>query len=330
MSNSSSSPSSGSFSRPVSSPVSSPVSKPDSTADARPDAPAPQEIELKLALAPGSPTQLIVHPLLAAQAPVKQTLTNSYFDTPDGILATERMALRLRQVDGITLQTLKTAGHGGGGLSQRSEWEWEVAPAQLDLPGLAELAPIRALGHDALANLAVQLRTDFTRRRYEITHRHSVIEVALDEGEILCGQASAPIRELELELKAGAPEALWELADILAETVALRPSDSSKAARGNALGKRHWPLPEVQTPGEWFHRAILALDAFHDSGEANFLHTAHSALSCLARHAELTASEQLLAQTLCRELDNDGQPTAAFGQAALTLARCLAQRAPLR
>lgn len=292
--------------------------------------PAPEEIELKLALAPESPARLVAHPLLATQAPVQQVLANTYFDTPDGLLAAERMALRLRQVDDITLQTLKTAGHGGGGLSQRNEWEWEVAAAQLDLPGLATLAPIRALGHDALARLDVQLRTDFTRRRYEITHRHSVIEVALDEGDVICGNARAPIRELELELKAGSPDALWELADMLADSVALRPSDSSKAARGNALGKGHWPLPDAQTPGEWFHRAMLALDAFHDSGQADFLHTAQRALAYLAEHPDLPENDQHLAGAMLDEHDDSGQPTPGFGQAALTLARRLARRAPLR
>lgn len=302
------------------------ISRPDSQAAE----PAPQEIELKLALAPESPARLIAHPRLAAHTPVKQTLTNAYFDTPEGTLADARIALRLRQVDGLVLQTLKTAGHGGGGISTRNEWEWEVPSAALDVNSLAELAPVRALEHDTLARLAVQLRTDFTRRRYEITHRQSVIEVALDEGEVICGTASAPIRELELELKAGSPDALWELADLLAESVALRPSDSSKAARGNALGNGHWPLPDAQTPSEWFHRAILALDAFHDSGEADFLNAAQRALTCLAAHVDLPDSDQRLAHALVSGLGTDGQPTTAFGQAALTLARRLARRAPLR
>jgi inorganic triphosphatase YgiF len=297
--------------------------------------PAPQEIELKLALAPESPAQLIAHPRLAAHASAKQTLANAYFDTPEGTLAAARIALRLRQVDGFTLQTLKTAGHSSGGLSTRNEWEWEVASAKLDasgldLAGLADLPPMRALGRETLTRLAVQLRTDFTRRRFEITYRQSVIEVALDEGEVICGQARAPIRELELELKAGAPDALWELADLLAESVALRPSGSSKAARGNALSNGHWPLPDAETPGEWFHRATLALDAFHDSGQAVFLYAAQSALACLAEHPDLPAREQSLALALVNELGSDVQPNTAFGQAALTLARHLAQRVPLR
>lgn len=294
------------------------------------DAPAPREIELKLALAPGASARLVRHPLLAASAPDVSALANTYFDTPAGTLAAARMALRLRRVNGITLQTLKTAGHGGGGLSTRNEWEWEVAGDALDLEGLAELAPIRALEGDLLPRLAPQLRTDFTRRRYEVRHRHSVVEVALDEGEIIAGEARAPIRELELELKAGSPDALWDMACELAGTAALRPSDSSKAARGEALGKGDWPLPDAHTAAEWFHLALLALDAGHDSGRTNFFHTAHRALNELAGHHQLAEAERNLARRLPDALGKNGQPTVAFGEAALALAHYFARSAPLR
>ncbi|GAA3900344.1 hypothetical protein GCM10022228_08510 [Halomonas cibimaris] len=290
---------------------------------------APQEIELKLALTPEAADTLPCHPLLAAHAPAVQTLANTYYDTPEGTLAAARIALRLRRMDGVILQTLKTAGHGGGGLSTRSEWEWRVADDALDLAGLAALAPVQALGDAALSRLAPQLRTDFTRRRYEIRYRRSVIEVALDNGDIIAGKRRAPIRELELELKAGSPDALWALADTLAESAALRPSDSSKAARGNALGKARWPLPEAHTPAEHFHRALLALDAWHDSGRTTFLNAARHALAALAAASERLPQQQQPALTLCNGLGKDGQPDVAFGRAALILARGFARGAPL-
>ncbi|WP_017429789.1 CYTH domain-containing protein [Vreelandella jeotgali] len=293
-------------------------------------APAPQEIELKLALPPESPARLMAHPRLADDPPAIQHPANSYLDTPEGSLASARMALRLRRVDGITLQTLKTAGHGGGGLSTRSEWEWEVSDDGLDLDGLAALPPIRELGSEILTRLEVQLRTDFTRRHWALTQGRSLIEVAVDEGEIVSGQSRAPIRELELELKAGDAEDLWALADELAGSVALRPSDSSKAVRGRALGQGRWPLPDAQTAGDWFHRAMLALDAFHDSGQARFLADARDALTRLAAHPDLAETgPQSLAHTLACGLDNSGQPEPAFGRAALALARYFARRTPL-
>ena len=67
----------------------------------------------------------------------------------------------------------------------------------------------------------------------------------------MAGSARAPIGEVELELK----EVPMRHGDFpaLAEQVALRPSDSSKAARGNALGQQQRRLPEASTPSAWLH-----------------------------------------------------------------------------
>lgn len=291
---------------------------------------APTEVELKLALAPGGPAPLAAHPLLDITTATRLTLTNTYFDTPDGALDAARVALRLRQINGQTLQTVKTAGQGGGGLSSREEWEWEVSGNQLDITGLKALPPFQAFDDATFAALEPQLRTDFTRTKWDIHHQESQIELALDEGEIDCHGYRAPIREMELELKRGAPNALWDLATTLAADVPLRPSDSSKAARGAALGRQHWPLPGAHTPSEWLYRATLAMDAFHDSGQSAFLTLAFEALAKLAEHPGLDDAARRLAQTLPQALDENGQPSAAYGSAALTLARSLAEPTELR
>ncbi|MYL23302.1 CYTH domain-containing protein [Halomonas alkaliantarctica] len=290
----------------------------------QPPAAAPHEVELKLALAPSGPAQLTTHPLINSAAPTRLTLTNTYFDTPDGALDAARVALRLRHINGQTLQTVKTAGQGSGGLSSRDEWEWEVEGHQLDIAGLKKLPPFQALDDDVLATLEPQLRTDFTRTKWDILHLDSQIELALDEGDIVCDGYRAPILEMELELKSGSAETLWDIAATLAAEVALRPSDSSKAARGTALGRQHWPLPEAHTPSEWFHRATLALDAFHDSGQSAFLTAAFDALKALAEHPALDDALRPLAQKLPQALNQNGQPSTAYGSAALTLARRLA------
>ena len=296
--------------------------------------PNPIEVELKLALAPSGPAALARHPLLASHPTHQQSLTNTYFDTPQGDLAKARIALRLRQIDGQVLQTVKTAGQGGGGLSQREEWEWQVAGPQLDLASLAKLAPFQGALHGVLDDLAPRLSTDFTRRSWQLKadaqgqERH--IELVLDEGEIISGGLRTPICEVELELKGGEPEALWELALSLAEQVPLRPSDSSKASRGNALSTQHWPLPEAHSPAEWLHRATLALDAYHDSQQASFLSDTQQALSALADHPALDDTARSYAQVLPSALDKHGQPSTDYGKAALALAHRLAYQTTLR
>lgn len=274
-----------------------------------------QEIELKLALGPDGPSALRRHPLLAALPVRVSHLGNTYFDTPDGALERARMALRLRRVDGRVLQTVKTRGQGGGGLSTRGEWEWEVPGPGLDLQGLAGLPPA-ALGDEVLARLAPRFTTDFRRETREVAHAGSRIELALDEGEILAGERRVAIRELELELKAGTPDALWSLAEALAESVPLRPSDTSKAARGGALLAGGWTLPGGDSAADLLHRAVVALDALADTGEPTWREAAREALAPLADQAPG-------ARELARGLDAPDWPTPAFGLAALRLARRL-------
>jgi inorganic triphosphatase YgiF len=292
--------------------------------------PAPTEVELKLALPPTQLGALLRHPVLASTPPLQQQLANTYFDTPAGDLAAARLAVRLRQLDHQVLQTVKTAGQGGGGLSSRQEWEWQVPDTSLDQSGLAALPPFQGALAQKIAALRPILSTDFTRRSWRLAWQGSEIELVLDEGEIACGTAKAPICEVELELKAGDPKALWSLAVELASQVPLRPSDTSKAARGNALGRQQWPLPSAERPAEWLHRATVALDAYHDSGEAAHLNAAQQALAALAEHPQLDDAARGDAEMLPKALDSAGMPTVAYGVAALNLARRFAYETALR
>lgn len=280
----------------------------------------PQEIELKLALAEDGPDRLLAQPLLR-QAPERLALANTYFDTPRGELEAARMALRLRRTDAGWVQTLKTAGQSHGGLSRRGEWEWPVAGDSLDLTRLATLPPMAALPVDLLERLAPRFTTDFRRRRWLLDWQGSRIELALDEGEVRAGERRAAIRELELELKEGDPAALWQLAERLAESVPLRPANASKAARGAALLAGRWALPEGGDALALEARALAALDALDDSGDATFLAEAQRAYARLAALDTTDASTQRLARRLAQALDNDW--TTDAGRDALALARHL-------
>ncbi|WP_168014638.1 CYTH domain-containing protein [Halomonas salinarum] len=279
------------------------------------------EIELKLALGPTGPEALRHHPRLAGLAPRTTRLGNTYFDTPEGELEAARMALRLRHVDDRLLQTLKTRGEGSGGLSTRGEWEWEVMGPGLDLTRLADLPPMEALGEGVLGRLMPRFSTDFVRETWWLEDNNATIEVALDLGEIRADERKAPIRELELELKAGDPAALVELAARLAEDVPLRPSDTSKAARGSALLGRGWTLPEGDSAPTWLHRAVVALDALADTDDAAWRHQAHQAFQRLAELGDDAVSAD--AQRLAEALATPTWLTTTFGQRALSLARRL-------
>ncbi|MGR4069834.1 CYTH domain-containing protein [Billgrantia sp. C5P2] len=276
------------------------------------------EIEMKLALGETGPEHLLQHPLLRGGVHGAQRLANTYYDTPEGELEAARMALRLRRRDDSWVQTLKTSGEGGGGYSHRREWEWPVAGGSLDRAGLAELAPMAALGENVLARLEPRFTTDFERRLWRLELAEATVEVALDQGEIRAAGRRVPICELELELKDGDPQALWSLALAFAETVPLRPADASKAARGSALLNDHWKLPEGLDESERLHRAILALDALSDTGDDGWRATAREALQVLAEngHDEAGRLAAMLQQRDWLGVD--------FGRTALKLAHRLA------
>jgi inorganic triphosphatase YgiF len=215
---------------------------------------SPQEVELKLALPGADPVTLARRlaqiPILARRKSTRLHLHNIYFDTPDSALRQQRVALRLRRLGGTEnpkwLQTLKTAGRSDSALSQRGEWETPVRGTSLSLKGL-QATPWSDMDPDGklFRTLAPVFETNFERTVWLLRRPGgSVIELALDIGQILHGERVTPICELELELKAGPATALFEVADQIAASMAVLPASASKAERGYALaqGAIHTPL----------------------------------------------------------------------------------------
>lgn len=225
---------------------------------------SPQEIELKLALPTADPSVLAKRlartPLLARRKPTQRHLHNVYYDTPECSLRQARAALRLRRVgsegEPQWLQTLKMGGTAGSALSQRGEWESAVPAAVLDLGALAA-TPWTQIDPDGsvFRRLVPSFATDFERTSWLVRRRDgSVVEVALDIGQITAAQRTVPICELELELLAGSPAALFDIARQLSATTAMVPCAASKAERGYALleGTLERPVvaqPPTLTPG---------------------------------------------------------------------------------
>lgn len=205
------------------------------------------EIELKLALPFTDPKRLLAllgrAPPLVRRKAHTTSLRNIYFDTPEQALRRQRVALRLRRVDGDGtpkwLQTLKTSGPADSALSQRGEWELAV-----DGPALSALAlqgtpwpDIDPQGRLWPA-LAPCFETNFERTCWLVRRRDgSAVEVAWDHGRIVAADRATALCELELELHAGPPSALFELARQLARCVPVLPLSASKAERGFALAR---------------------------------------------------------------------------------------------
>ncbi len=197
--------------------------------------PPPQEIELKLALPPGEADAFLKRMARRRTAPVEQALVTLYFDTPDFALSAAGVALRVRRVGRRWLQTLKTEGERTGGLSRRIEYEMPVRSGALDW---------RRFRPEALAYVPDSVRrqvvpvfeTRFRRTAWLLKGQGGAqIEVALDVGEVVAGNRRQPLCEIELELKAGQPDALFALALDWAGAFGCLPFDVSKAERGVRL-----------------------------------------------------------------------------------------------
>ena len=196
------------------------------------------ETELKLRLAPEHLAKLKRHVLFKEHQLARastQRLYNVYFDTPELDLHHSRMALRLRRKGQQWLQTLKGGGAIKAGLHQRNEWEVPVQGEALDFSAAVtaewnELLPVA--WRERLQPLFI---TDFMRSTRLLEWQGAQIEVCMDLGQITGGGRVQEICELELELKAGAPQHLFSLALAILEIVPVEIEMVNKAEYGFRL-----------------------------------------------------------------------------------------------
>lgn len=201
-----------------------------------------KEIELKLTLASEAMDAFRGDALLGQlsledAAAHTEHLDNQYFDTPDLLLNKSHAALRIRKTPNHYVQTLKNKGQAIAGLHQRGEWETPLTVTAGEAPQL----DWAALPEDARPSQAIRdrieplFKTDFERTTWMIPHKQSEIELVLDQGQISRGDRHTPLCEVELELKSGNPEDLFDFALTLAQKYPLVPCDVNKAERGYQL-----------------------------------------------------------------------------------------------
>ena len=200
--------------------------------------PLATEVELKLLTAPDEMSALIDSPAMVAHAHNKgatRILKDTYYDAPGGALQRAGVTLRVRQYRKRFVQTVKMAPAKADIPLRRSEWEFPVAGMA---PDFQALKPLISMGlQDALTRDPLQpiFATEVRRRVRTLTLPSGTVEVAFDTGVVKSGERTAPICEIELELKRGDPAALYDLALMLSEHAAVRPALRSKAERGFAL-----------------------------------------------------------------------------------------------
>ncbi|WP_232231867.1 CYTH and CHAD domain-containing protein [Burkholderia sp. WSM2230] len=203
------------------------------------------ERELKMQFPAGQAKKLRESPFLASlltEAPHTERLFSTYFDTDDLALYRCGASLRVRTAGDHHVQTLKTNGSPRAGLYEREEIECTLNgkapdPAALPVDNLKDSNIGKLLRDADLVNRLKPVFVTEVERSVSLLRlpEGDEIELALDEGAVKAGEAAAPIREVEMELKHGEPDHLYQFALDLLETVPLSIGYASKGSRGYEL-----------------------------------------------------------------------------------------------
>lgn len=223
-----------------------------------------RERELKLAFDPEDLARLEASARDLSGAPTVEVrhLDAIYFDTPGFDLIREGVQLRLRREGrGGWVQTIKAESAAPGtGIFDRAEFERSVSKGVPSLGHLPKVGAIRVLRRKRVRQALVPVFAARVERRIYrcVDGSGEGIELAIDHGRILAGRQTVPICEVELESKGGRAEALFRLAEELAEAADVWLETRGKADLGYALlrkapaAKDARPVPRVMcdTPVE--------------------------------------------------------------------------------
>lgn len=251
------------------------------------------EQELKLAIAGQGARDALLSLQVLGEPSEPEHLAATYFDTADRLLAKNGISLRIRREGGKLIQTIKSSGKSGSGLFDRQEEERKVDRM---VPALEAGEPVASLLAGKGAELGPVFKVEVDRTMWRLADGDCRIEVALDVGFAIAGDARRPISEIELELRSGDVACLFELAGKLSRSIPVRLGILTKAERG-------WMLLEPE----------------RTSFKAEKLR--------LARHMASAAAFQLICQSCIRQFRlNEELLLASGGSEAVHQARVAIRR----
>ena len=215
-------------------------------------------------------------------------LNTIYYDTQDLCIAKAGLCLRVRRNGRGYVQTVKDESSGALA-SERHEYVCHLSSSEPDLDGVPDdgvRARLKALATTLSLTPVIETEIQRTTRSVKNTSGDR-IELAVDRGEIrtlMNGHTSLPVSEVELELKEGAPAALYEVARRLSRRSSLTVNTESKSARGFRA------LEGEQIGAHKAGRTQLSPDC---SAEEAFRLTLLHCLRHLARNAPAVAEARL-------------------------------------
>lgn len=173
-------------------------------------------------------------PLFAGSTPVRRSITSIYYDTPDLALKRRALALRIRKEGRLYLQTVNAATAGALSGSDERRWQSMVPHA---VPDLSPPELRQWLGDLDPAGLRPVFASRIRRSLRQLRPTpDTLIDVVFDRGLLATpGGSELAISEIDLDLRDGDAQALFEIARALNRTAALQLEPRSLAVRGYAL-----------------------------------------------------------------------------------------------
>lgn len=160
-------------------------------------------------------------------------METTYYDTPDKELSRRHDTLRRRLENGLSVCTLKMPAGDLG----RQEFEVNCPDIETAIPMLCKLSGDAELLLLLQKGVAPLCGAKFTRIAKRVVLPNGVVELALDEGILTGGGKTAPLCEVEVELKEGPESVAIDYARELVRTYGLVQEKKSKFRRAKDLAE---------------------------------------------------------------------------------------------
>ena len=159
------------------------------------------------------------------------TMETTYYDTPSLSLSAIHFTLRRRLENGVSVCTVKTPAPG----NRRGEWEVEADNIQSAIPMLCKLGAPRELAELTAEGLIPLCGARFQRKTANVSQGDTLLEIALDSGELFSGSHNQSLCELEIELKSGSELDALAFGKALERSYGLQTEPRSKFRRALSL-----------------------------------------------------------------------------------------------
>lgn len=197
------------------------------------------ELEMKLTVAKKDLKKLLALPQIAERTredSIKlKTLENYYYDTVSYKLSNQKIAYRVRRTDKTEYEaTIKTQEKSQGGFSQRKEYNVPIKSSKAVLEGFSEVGfpyDLKEMLEGEALQVLFKVLVKRQVRLLQITEQ-TLVEMAIDEGNIVVGKQKEAIEEIEFEIVEGNKGDLFAFVAELANVVPIFIEPRSKFKRG--------------------------------------------------------------------------------------------------